>query len=84
MSTLKNKKIIGETINIGNNFEISIREILNILKEDYNFKFRIKIDKKRIRPKKVKFLDFMLLIKKLKNYLGGNQNLMVIMALIKG
>ena len=49
---LKNKKIIGETINIGNNFEISIREILNILKEDYNFKFRIKIDKKRIRPKK--------------------------------
>jgi len=52
LCALKNKKIIGETINIGNNFEISIREILNILKEDYNFKFKVKIDKKRIRPKK--------------------------------
>ena len=82
LSTLKNKKIIGETINIGNNFEISIREILNILKEDYNFKFRIKIDKKRIRPKK-SFLDFMLLIIRLKNYLDGRQNLKVIMVLIK-
>ena len=37
---------------IGNNFEISIREILNILKEEYNFKFKVKIDKKRVRPKK--------------------------------
>ena len=49
---IKNKRIIGETINIGNNFEISIRELLDILKENYNFKFKIKIDKKRIRPKK--------------------------------
>ncbi len=52
LCALKNKKIIGETINIGNNFEISIREILNILKEEYNFKFKVKIDKKRVRPKK--------------------------------
>lgn len=52
LRAIKNKRIIGETINIGNNFEISIRELLNILKENYNFKFKIKIDKKRIRPKK--------------------------------
>ena len=52
LCALKKKKIIGETINIGNNFEISIREILNILKKDYNFKFKVKTDKKRIRPKK--------------------------------
>ena len=70
MSTLKNKKIIGETINIGNNFEISIREILNILKENYNFKFRIKIDKKRIRPKKSEVFRLYASNKKAKKLLG--------------
>ena len=69
-STLKNKRIIGETINIGNNFEISIREILNILKEDYNFKFRIKIDKKRIRPKKSEVFRLYASNKKAKKLLG--------------
>ena len=70
LSTLKNKRIIGETINIGNNFEISIREILNILKEDYNFKFRIKIDKKRIRPKKSEVFRLYASNKKAKKLLG--------------
>ena len=37
LNALKNKKIIGETINIGNNFEISIRELLNILKRKLQF-----------------------------------------------
>jgi NAD dependent epimerase/dehydratase len=70
LSALKNKRIIGETINIGNNFEISIREILNILKEDYNFKFRIKIDKKRIRPKKSEVFRLYASNKKAKKLLG--------------
>lgn len=70
LSVLKNKRIIGETINIGNNFEISVREILNILKEDYNFKFRIKIDKKRIRPKKSEVFRLYASNKKAKKLLG--------------
>ncbi len=45
------KKIIGETINIGSNFEISIKDILKILKKDFGYKFTVKIDKTRIRPK---------------------------------
>ena len=51
LSTIKNNKINGETINLGNNFEISIKNILKILKNDFGYKFEVKIDKKRIRKK---------------------------------
>lgn len=44
--------IYGEIVNIGNNFEISVEEILDIFKEDFGYKFKLVIDKKRIRPKK--------------------------------
>lgn len=51
LATIKNKNISGETINLGNNFEISIKNILKILKDDFGYKFNIKIDKKRVREK---------------------------------
>ena len=51
ISTIKNNKISGETINIGNNFEISIKEILKILKEEFGYKFDVIVDKKRVRTK---------------------------------
>ena len=51
MKTIKNKNISGEVINLGNNFEISINDILKILKKDFGYKFEIVIDKKRIRVK---------------------------------
>ena len=50
------KNTSGEVINIGNRFEISIQGILDIFKKDFNYDFRVVIDKNRIRPKKVKFL----------------------------
>jgi NAD dependent epimerase/dehydratase len=46
------KNISGEAINIGNRFEISIQGILDILKKDFNYDFKIVVDKNRIRPKK--------------------------------
>jgi dTDP-glucose 4,6-dehydratase len=48
--TLK-KNLSGEVINIGNQFEISIKGILDILKKDFGYDFRVVIDKKRIRSK---------------------------------
>ena len=51
ISTIKNDNISGETINLGSNFEISIKDILKILKEDFGYKFDVKIDKKRVRSK---------------------------------
>ena len=51
MKTLKNNSISGETINIGNKFEISIKDILKIFQDDFDFEFTVKIDKKRVRAK---------------------------------
>ena len=46
------KNISGEVINIGNKFEISIKGILDIFKNDFNYDFKIVIDEKRVRSKK--------------------------------
>ena len=46
------KNISGEVINIGSRFEISIQGILDIFKKDFNYDFKVVIDKNRIRPKK--------------------------------
>jgi dTDP-glucose 4,6-dehydratase len=46
------KNIFGEVINIGNKFEISIKEILNIFKKDFNYDFKVVVDEKRVRSKK--------------------------------
>ena len=51
ISCLNNKNVIGHAINIGNGFEVSIKNILDILKKDFNLKFKYTIDKDRIRPK---------------------------------
>jgi len=51
LSTIKAKKISGEIINIGNKFEISIKDILKIINKDFGYHFDVQIDKKRIRSK---------------------------------
>ena len=51
IAAIKRKNISGKTINIGNSFEISIRNILKILKNDFGYKFEVVIDKKRVRTK---------------------------------
>ncbi len=43
---------IGETINIGSNFEISITHLFKLIKELMNADIEIKVDKSLIRPKK--------------------------------
>ncbi len=52
IQSLKSNKIAGETINIGNNFEISIKDIIEIMREDFGYKFKVSLDKKRVREKK--------------------------------
>ena len=51
LNAMKAKKISGEVINIGNKFEISIKDILKIINKDFGYHFDVKIDKKRIRSK---------------------------------
>ena len=50
ISAIKSKNL-GEIINVGSKFEISIKDILNIFKKDFGYNFEIMIDKQRLRPK---------------------------------
>jgi nucleoside-diphosphate-sugar epimerase len=45
-------KTIGEIINIGSNFEISIADTLNTIKELMNSDVEFVVDEQRIRPEK--------------------------------
>lgn len=48
---LNNTKCIGHVINVGNNFEISIKNIVNEVKKISGKQIKVKTDKKRLRPK---------------------------------
>jgi nucleoside-diphosphate-sugar epimerase len=49
---MDNDQTIGETINIGSNFEISVGDTLNLIKELMNSDVKFVIDEQRIRPEK--------------------------------
>jgi len=51
ISTIKKEKINGEVINIGSEFEITIKETAELIAKILNKKIIINLDKKRVRPK---------------------------------
>ena len=55
--SLKAKDIIGETINIGSNFEVSIKEIIEMVSIITNRKIEIKSDKKELDQDQAKLKD---------------------------
>lgn len=52
LKIIKTNKTSGEIINIGNKFEISIKDIIKIIKKDFGYKFEVVLDEKRVRDKK--------------------------------
>lgn len=52
LSALNKKKDIGEIINVGSGFEISIKELVSKISNILGFKINIQKDLKRTRPKK--------------------------------
>ncbi len=44
--------LFGEIINVGNKFEISISDIIDIFRNDFGYDFKLKIDPNRTRSKK--------------------------------
>jgi NAD dependent epimerase/dehydratase len=54
--SINNKKSIGEIINIGSNFEISIKNIVGLVSKITSKKTKIKKDRSRVRPKKSEVL----------------------------
>ena len=51
LSVASNKKSIGEVINIGSGYEISIKDLVSMIGDIMDVKITIKSDKNRIRPK---------------------------------
>lgn len=52
ISLLKSEEAIGQTINIGSNFEISIGDTFEIIKNIMGSDIKIAFDKNRVRPEK--------------------------------
>lgn len=67
---INTKDDIGEIINIGSNFEISIKDLANMILKILGSKAKIKIDKKRIRPKKSEVFRLVASNKKALKYLN--------------
>ena len=49
---IDNKSITGEVVNLGSNYEISIKNLKNLIMKIYNKKIKIEINPKRLRPRK--------------------------------
>jgi NAD dependent epimerase/dehydratase len=67
---INNKNIIGKTINIGNGFDKSIKEIIKILQNISQTKKSIKIDTRRIRADKSEVIKLKSNSSLAKKYLG--------------
>ncbi len=66
----KNKKANGEIINIGSNFEISIKNTVKLISNIMKKKISIEVDKKRLRPKNSEVDRLLSSNKKAKKILG--------------
>lgn len=70
VKALKNRDSNGQVINLGSGFEVSIKEIINILKKDFKLDFQIIKEDKRIRPAKSEVIRLLACNKKAKNILN--------------
>lgn len=84
ISTIKKNNIYGEVINIGNKFEISIHDILKIMKKNFGFHFDVIVDKKRIRGKKTEVKRLFSANEKAKNLLSWTPKYRAKNGFIKG
>ncbi len=50
IAVLNSDKSVGEVINIGSGFEISVKDAVNMIAEEMNIDIEIKTDKQRLRP----------------------------------
>ena len=70
VSTIKKKKDIGEIINVGSGFEISVKDLVSQISKIMGVKIDIQKEKERIRPKKSEVDRLYANIKKAKKILN--------------
>ena len=71
ISTLSTNKIIGEVVNLGTNYEISILDLAFLISELMSLNINIINDDERIRPEKVRLIGYCQIIKRQKLFLIG-------------
>ena len=70
IDSIKNKKNIGEVINVGSGYEISIKRLVNIISQLMGKKIKIKKEKLRVRPKNSEVLRLLASTKKAKKLIN--------------
>jgi len=70
IATLKKPKAIGETINLGSNFDINIKDTANLIAKLIGIEVEFAYDKIRARPEKSEVLRLLACNKKALNILG--------------
>jgi len=70
LSCIKNKKCIGEVINLGSGFDFSMKQVLSIIQKDLGKTLKVLVDKERIRPQKSEVKHLLSNNKKAKKLLG--------------
>ena len=50
-SSMLKKDVYGEIVNLGNGFDISIKELVKVIAQEMSVKIEIVTDKRRVRPK---------------------------------
>jgi dTDP-glucose 4,6-dehydratase len=81
---LNSKKTVGQTINIGNNFYISIKDLASLIAKIMNVKISFDVDKKRIRPKRSEVNSLLASNEKAKKILNWKPKFLKEIGLIKG
>ena len=74
ISIAKNNKIKGEVYNLGSNQNISIIDLINLIKKLTKSNITIKLDKKRLRPKKSEVNELLCDNKKIIKLIGNFSN----------
>lgn len=71
---LVTKNIEGQVFNVGNSFEISIKDILKVFKKEFGYKFDVTLEPSRVRAKKSEVFRLIASTKKAKKILNWSPN----------
>lgn len=52
VSALNSPAAVGETVNLGNGFEVSVQQVIDLVSEEFGTRPRIVADEERLRPEK--------------------------------
>ena len=77
IAALEAENGVGETVNLGSNFEISIAQTAELISEVMDVNVSIKVDEQGFDLRGLRLIDYGVIIAKLSTFLVGRQNIQV-------